>query len=117
MFTARTLCCFTLLAALSQSAFADSWKFDPVKKDKIEIYGDIKVIQTVDARKNVQYPDFLLSIYFKNELLAKYKGIKFQRLFASPDRNPPANPACFLTQAADSGSQRCGSNSLIRLLG
>ena len=28
-----------------------------------------------------------------------------------------ANPGCFLTQATDSGIQRCGSNSPIRLLG
>ena len=87
MIAIRTLYCLTLLGLLSQPATADSWKFDPIEKSKVETYGDIKIIQTTDARKDRQYPDFLLSIYVKDELLAKYKGVSFQKLFASPDNS------------------------------
>lgn len=87
MIATRALCCLTFLAMLAQSAIADSWKFDPVEKNKVETYGDIKIVQTTDARNDSQYPDFLLSIYFKDELLAKYKGVSFQKLFASPDHS------------------------------
>jgi len=87
MIAFRTLCCLTFVAFLPQSAFADSWKYDPVEKSNVETYGDIKIIRTTDARKDRQYPDFLLSIYFKDELLAKYKGVAFQKLFASPDNS------------------------------
>lgn len=87
MIAFRALSCLMFVAFLPQSAFADSWKYDPVEKSKIETYGDIKIIQTTDARKDRQYPDFILSIYFKDELLAKYKGVAFQKLFASPDNS------------------------------
>ncbi|MBS1142996.1 MAG: hypothetical protein H6R14_402 [Proteobacteria bacterium] len=87
MIANHTLFRLALLGLLSQSAIADSWQFDPVEKSKVETFGDLKIVQTTDARNNRQYPDFLLSVYFKDELLAKYKGVSFQKLFASPDNS------------------------------
>jgi len=76
---------------------------------------------------------------FNPELIAHYNDQKVAELLADPGiiRNrakvaatiqnakafltikgkPPANSGCFLIQAEISGSQRCGSNSPIRLLG
>jgi len=89
MMTIRALCCLLLLGLLSQPSvvLADTWRFDPVRKNTIETHGDTKIIRTVDARENNQSPDFILSIYSKNKLLSRYKNIGFQNLFASPDNS------------------------------
>lgn len=76
-----------VLAALSSIAIADSWKFDPVKKDRVETFGETKIVLTTDARKNRQYPDFVLAIYGNNELFAKYRGVSADKIFASQDNS------------------------------
>lgn len=75
------------LLALASIASADSWRFDPVETHRVETFGNTKIVLTTDARKNRQYPDFILSIYDKGELRAKYRGIAFEKIFASQDNS------------------------------
>lgn len=71
----------------ASNAGADTWAYDPVKTDQIEKFGDTRIVLTTDARKNRQYPDFILSIYLKNELRAKYRGLAYEQFFSSPDNS------------------------------
>jgi len=74
-----------ILAAYANLVSADSWRFDPIKKDRVEIFGDSKIVLTTDARNNQKYPDYTLSIYKKDELRAMYRGVAFEDIFPSPD--------------------------------
>lgn len=69
-----------------KNSSADTWAYAPVKKDRVETFGDTKITLTIDARKNRQYPDFIVTIYGKTELLAKYRGISFDKIFSSQDK-------------------------------
>jgi hypothetical protein len=87
MISVRAACLIVALGLpLAQPiATADSWRFEPEEKQRVETFGATKVVLTTDARKDRQYPDFVLSIYAKDKLLAKYRGVAFQQIFASPD--------------------------------
>jgi len=87
--TVRCLRLFFLFAFIvaAKIAAADSWSFDPVKEDRVETFGSSRIVLTTDARKNSMYPDYVLSIYYKDELRAQYRGLAFQQLFASPDNS------------------------------
>ncbi|MFZ1546855.1 MAG: hypothetical protein WAT12_07105 [Candidatus Nitrotoga sp.] len=74
-----------ITAGVAHLALADSWRYDPIVKNRVETYGETKIVQTTDARKNRQYPDFIVTIYSKGVLRAKYRGVAFQKLFPSPD--------------------------------
>lgn len=72
-----------LWTLLTATAFADSWAFESQKK--VEVFGDSRIELTTDASSNARYPDFVLDIYHRDQLQAKYRGIRFSQLFASPD--------------------------------
>jgi hypothetical protein len=84
---ARLVILLSGLGLQPPAAIADSWKFDPVEKSRTETYGNIRIVQTVDGRENVRYPDFILSIHSGDQLLARYKGVRYQQLFAAPDHS------------------------------
>ena len=67
------------------SSFADSWSYE--KKENIKKYkfGNINITHTIDARLNQQYPDYILKIENKKELLAQYRNVSFDNIFASKD--------------------------------
>jgi len=73
------------LFALSQVSNGDSWKFDRDKVESHHEFGDTMIVKTVDATSDQKYPDFILDVYRKGELLAKYRGVSFQDIFAILD--------------------------------
>lgn len=75
------------LLLLSPFAWADSWSF-PAKLKRVEhAFGEIRVVEIVDSRKNQQYPDFSVEVWRGRTLLAKYPGMGFQKIFAAPDNS------------------------------
>ena len=68
-------------------ALADSWRFDPVLKQHTETFGNTKIVMSIDARKNQGLPDFSVEVYANKELRARYRGVSYQKLFASPDKS------------------------------
>lgn len=80
----RHLLAFALLA-LVELASADSWQYDAAEENRSETFGDTRIVQTTDARANQQFPEFVLSVYYKDELRAKYRGVGVEKIFPSPD--------------------------------
>jgi hypothetical protein len=77
------LVCMTL--ALIPHARADSWLFPREKTDRVFESGKVKVVLTTDATKDVRFPDFILQIFRGTELQARYAGLAFEQIFASPN--------------------------------
>lgn len=67
------------------SAMADSWSFEKKSTDKVYEFGKTKIILTTDAIKNQHYPDYIVKILENNKLMAQYRNIAFQHIFASKD--------------------------------
>lgn len=67
--------------------YGDSWSFEKRSTDKTYQYGNTKIVMTRDATKDQKYPDYILQIYYMNELSAQYRNVAFEHLFASPDNN------------------------------
>lgn len=44
------------------SAWADSWSFDPIRKEQRYTFGDSVIVLTVDATENQEYPLFLFQL-------------------------------------------------------
>ncbi|MCX7032636.1 MAG: serine hydrolase [Arenimonas sp.] len=65
-------------------ARADSWRY-PAKMESTETrFGDTRIVQIVDARKNTAFPDFTVEFWRGKTLLARYPGMGFDQVFASP---------------------------------
>lgn len=64
---------------------ADSWAFEPKVTEKVYEFGESKIVLKVDATKDQQWPEHTLSIYLGDELMAQYKNVGFEQIFASPD--------------------------------
>jgi hypothetical protein len=83
---------FIILAAISivlvaTFASADSWFFAPKVTTKTHNFGDIKIVLERDATQNQRYPDHILRIYSQQVLLAMYRNVAFQTIYASKDKN------------------------------
>ncbi len=76
-----------LVATLSfqPSVFADSWFFEKKSTDYVYEFGKTKIIRTVDATRNQQYPEYALQIFLNNELMALYRNISFEHVFSAKD--------------------------------
>lgn len=78
------LCAICVLAC-SAAALADRWAF-PEKLVRTEhVFGETKIVLEVDGTKSHLYPPHTLSIYAGDELLARYKNVGFEKVFASSD--------------------------------
>lgn len=73
------------VALLVTSLHADSWSFPRELDRKAYPFGESRIVLEIDARKDTQYPDFILSIYLGEEMMAKYRNVGFEDLFPSPD--------------------------------
>src|SRR6266849_2722232 len=73
--------------AFASIAIADSWSYKPIKQDRTDEFGPIKVVLTTDATKNRQWPEFTVQVLRDGLMQAQYRGIAFERLYAAPDRS------------------------------
>lgn len=69
------------------SAWADSWSFDPIRKEQRYTFGDSVIVLTVDATENQEYPLFLFQLYLKDKLQAQLSDVGFDAVFASDDNS------------------------------
>lgn len=69
----------------SATAYADSWKYPPVASDRTFKFGSTQVVLTTDARKDQQLPDFQVRVLLDGQEQARFSGVAFDELYASPD--------------------------------
>ena len=74
-----------LLAIVVQPVLGDKWSFPPEKVNQEYIFDKTKIILTRDSTENQTFPDFVLSIYFENNLMAQYRNVGFEEIVASDD--------------------------------
>lgn len=76
-----------ILFTFPVGVLADSWSYE--KKEIIRKYnfGTISITHTIDARLDQQYPDYILKIENNKELLAQYRNVSFDNIYASKDNN------------------------------
>jgi len=74
-----------LLLLACRTTEADQWFFKKeVVQDSFE-FGDTTIVRTRDSTIDQQWPEFSVAIYRGDELMAKYKGISFEFIFATED--------------------------------
>jgi hypothetical protein len=74
-----------VIALATALVFADSWGFEAKLDEKTHEYGQSRIVLATDTRENQQYPEYSLSIYLADELMARYRGVAFDQIFASDD--------------------------------
>ena len=67
------------------AGYCDSWTYPSEVRKTGYTFGETKIIKIIDGTRNNQIPDFIIDIYKKDELLARYRGISFQHIAASKD--------------------------------
>lgn len=83
----RTIALLAASLLTSVHAFADSWRYQPKKIEQEDKFGEVRIVKSVDGRKDQKYPDFAVTIYQLGKMVALYKGVSYQKLFASPDND------------------------------
>ncbi len=78
------LACLAL--CVGAPVLADSWRYDATLERKETRFGDMRIVEIVDARKNPVYPDFSVEFWRGKTLLARYPGMGFDQMLASPDQ-------------------------------
>jgi hypothetical protein len=66
-------------------ALGDSWSFPKKVDRKVHEFGESRIVLQTDSTQNQSYPDFDLSVYLGDELVAKYGQVGFGQIFASKD--------------------------------
>lgn len=69
----------------STLASADSWRYPATISSKTDTYGDVSIRRIIDARKDQQYPDFVVEVSRGKNLLARFPGVYFEQIFPAPD--------------------------------
>lgn len=67
------------------SAQADTWFFPAEVTTKEYTFGDVRVVMTTDATRNQGYPNFLFTVSKAGTEIARYPGMAFETVVASPD--------------------------------
>lgn len=67
------------------AAQADTWFFPAEVTSKEYTFGNVHAVVTMDSTKDQQYPTFLFTISEGGREIARYPGIGFETLLASPD--------------------------------
>lgn len=75
------------MLAITSIAIADSWDYKPVKEDVVYEFGSVRVVLTTDATKDRKWPEFTIRVMRNGTMQAQYRGLAFERLYASPDRS------------------------------
>ena len=70
---------------ISSLSSADSWRYPATISSKTDTNGEISIRRIIDARKNQQYPDYVVEISRGKDLLARLPGVYFEQLFPAPD--------------------------------
>ena len=73
------------LVLASATVYADSWNYEPVTTDRTFEFGTARVVLTTDARKNQKVPDFQVRVIDRGIEQARFRGVAFDALYASPD--------------------------------
>ncbi len=81
----RTALLCVLVIAMPALAYGDSWAFEAKVTEKVYEFGKSKIVLKVDATKDQSWPEHTLSIYLDGKLMAQYKNVGFEQIFASPD--------------------------------
>jgi len=82
----KRIALFIVLAiGIPALSYADSWSFEAKVTEKAYEFGDSKIVLKVDATQDQSWPAHTLSIYLGDELMARYKNVGFEQIFASPD--------------------------------
>ena len=76
---------FLMLACATDLALADEWRFPKTLAKQEQTFGESKLVVEIDGTKGSAFPPHMLSIYAGDQLLAKYKNVAFQRVYASND--------------------------------
>jgi hypothetical protein len=84
MFTRLVIFSFAALFVCPATE-ADQWYFEKeVVEDSFE-FGETTIVRTRDSTTNQLWPEYSIAIYQGDELMAKYKGVSFEFIFASED--------------------------------
>ena len=79
--------CILLSFFLVTPANADKWYFEKEATDKDYQFGDTTITLSIDATVNQQFPDFIIDVKAKEILLARYKNVAFEQVFAAEDNS------------------------------
>ena len=74
-----------LVIGIPAVSYGDSWAFEAKVTEKEYEFGKTKIVLKVDAVKDQSYPEHTLFIYLDGELMAQYKNVGFEKIFASKD--------------------------------
>jgi len=81
----RTLIVSIVLSSVCGPAFADSWTYPPRVTSEKFLFGESRIVLEIDGTRNSGYPPHTLLIYRRGELVAKYKNVGFEKVYASAD--------------------------------
>src|SRR5688572_33508631 len=76
---------FLVLACSAAMVLADSWRYPKELIKKEFEFGESKLVLEIDGTKSQAWPPHTLSIYAGDQLLAKYKNVGFDKVYASND--------------------------------
>ncbi len=65
--------------------FADSWRYPEKITRDVQVFGAVQVIKIYDGKTKPGAPIWSIEIWREGVLQAKYRGVSYQALFASPD--------------------------------
>lgn len=73
------------LLIMIPAGYCDTWNYPGEVEKTVYNFGETKIVRIVDSTKNTKIPDFIIDIYKKDELVAKYRGVTFEHIAASND--------------------------------
>jgi len=74
-----------LLCSVFKLAYGDTWKFpDELVVDEF-VFGSARIVRTMDASENNQFPIWKIEIFREKALQAIYKGVWFEDIVANTD--------------------------------
>lgn len=82
----RQIAVTAVVFALVVTAHADTWQYEAKISVKEFSFGNIRIALQQDATQDQQYPNYLLTIYNGGTEVARYPGLAFQTIQASPDK-------------------------------
>ena len=77
----------TFALMLPITSMADTWSFEAKEARTVETFGSTKIVKIVDGRTDQRSPDFVVEVWNGDELKARYRGVSYDKLFASPDKS------------------------------
>ena len=81
----RRLAVALALISVFGSTHADSWRWPSEVRREAQKFGSIEVVKTYDGKTKPGEPVWAVEVRKGGLLLAKFGGVTYERLFASPD--------------------------------